>query len=43
MKNIQDILKRKARREKSGVKKELDEKTIGPGFFGSGQRGNQKS
>jgi hypothetical protein len=28
MKNIQDILKRKSIREKSGEKKELDEKTI---------------
>jgi len=33
MKNIQDILKRKAKREKSGEKKELDEKTIGRVFW----------
>ncbi|HUD08672.1 MAG TPA: DciA family protein [Candidatus Saccharimonadales bacterium] len=33
MKNIQDILKRKAGREARGEKKELDEKTIGRVFL----------
>jgi hypothetical protein len=33
MKNIQDILKRKAGSEARGEKKELDEKTIGRVFF----------
>jgi hypothetical protein len=33
MKNIQDILKGKVRREKSGQKKELDEKTIARVFL----------
>ena len=33
MKNIQDILKRKAGREARGEKKELDEKTVGRVFL----------
>jgi len=33
MKNIQDILKKKVRREARGGKKELDEKTIGRVFL----------